>query len=142
MAAVTGSAREYVDRQLEDCGTVELVMIERCDAENEAGGWEIYWFDDGSNTGSILMEAWGWSGDTDGVQPVGMSIDDVFTDAEQETLAEREETRVPAPFGVRYRTVSEAEFDSIEDWEDLAHLMTLGTVSKRYWDVWMDRLCA
>ena len=142
MYAVTGKASDYRDRELDrvESGAVELVLIERCEAENEAGGWEIFWFNDGSNTGAILLDVWGWSGESCGVQPVGMSMDDVFTEKEKESLRELEETRVPAPFGVRYRTVSEEEFDSVEDWNDMALLMSLGR--RERWREWQDRLCA
>jgi hypothetical protein len=142
MYAVTGSAREYADRQQQESGEVRLYLIEECEVENDGGGWEIYWYNDGTAQGTLLMEVWGSSGDSAGLMPVVLSEDDVFSEKEQETLREREETRVPAPFGVRYRTVTEAEFWTVEDWDDLDHLMTLGSVSKRYWDIWEQRLCA
>jgi hypothetical protein len=142
MYAVTGSAREYADRQPQESGEVRLYLIEECAVENDGGGWEIYWYNDGSAQGTMLMEVWGSMGDSAGLLPVGLREDDVFSAAELETLEEREETRIPVPFGVRYRTVTEAEFWAVEDWDDLDHLMTLGSVSKRYWDIWEQRLCA
>lgn len=140
MYAVTGSAREYAEQHPACTGAVKLYLIEECAVENEAGGWQLYWYADGSNTGCVLAQLWGWSGDCDVAQPLVGDLEDIMSEEEIATLYEREETVVPAPWGVRYRTVSEAEFEDFE-WEDLgARSQTLGRVDR--WRSWQDRLCA
>lgn len=139
MYAVTGTAAEYQDRQPESTGAVRLYLIERCEAENEAGGWEIYWYADGG-AGTLLAQMWGWSGDCELPQPLVFDLEDIFDEAEIETLSDWEHEVVPAPFGVRYRVLTEAEFDSLE-WEDIATRgQRVGRLDR--WRTWQDRLCA
>lgn len=139
MYAVTGKAREYAERHLASTGSVRLYLIEECRAENEAGGWDLYWYNDGSDTGCILAEMWGWTGESDVPQPLVGELEDIMDEAEIETLYDREEEVVPAPFGVRYRTISEEEFEGL-GWEDLARCQELGR--RERWREWEARLCA
>lgn len=140
MYAVTGSAREYTEHHPVSTGEVRLYLIEECTVENDAGGWTLYWYADGSSTGSILAQLWGWSGDCDVAQPLVGDLEDIMSDEEIDTLYEREEDVVPAPWGVRYRVLTEAEFEDFE-WKDLGdRSMTLGRLDR--WRTWQDRLCA
>jgi hypothetical protein len=139
MYAVTGSAREYEEKHLTSTGAVRLYLIEECAVENEGGGWRLFWYNDGSTGGCVLAQMWGWYGEYDIPQPLEGSEEDIFDEAELETLREHEEEIVPAPFGVRYRTLTEAEFEGLE-WEDLANCQKLGR--RDYWQEWEQRLCA
>lgn len=140
MYAVTGKTSEYTERHPTSNGAVKLYLIEECEVENEAGGWNLYWYADGSSTGCVLAQMWGWSGDCEVAQPLVGDLEDIMSDEERVTLCEREETVVPAPFGVRYRTLTEAEFEGLE-WEDLGgRCQTLGRLDR--WRTWQDRLCA
>jgi hypothetical protein len=139
MYAVTGNAREYAEVHPTSTGAVRLYLIEECRAENEAGGWNLYWYNDGSEGGCVLAEMWGWTGESDVAQPLVGELEDIMDEAEIATLYDREETVVPAPFGVRYRTLTEAEFEGLE-WEDLARCQQLGRLDR--WRTWQDRLCA
>lgn len=141
MYAVTGSAREYAEQHPQSRGAVRFYLIERCDVENEGGGWEIVWYDDGSDTGCILADMWGWSGDSVGFSPLSdIHEDEIFSEEELETISEREYELVPAPWGVRYRTLTEREFEDLR-WEDLGgRCMTSGRLDR--WRTWQDRLCA
>lgn len=140
MYAVTAKASEYTDRHPESQGTVRLYLIEECKVENDAGGWNLYWYNDGSNTGSILAQMWGWTGDCEPAQPLVGELDDIMEAAEIETLYDYEEEVVPAPWGVRYRTVTEAEFEDL-DWDDLGgRCQTAGRRDR--WRTWQDLLCA
>lgn len=140
MYAVTGRASEYTERHPATSGEVRLYLIERCEAADEAGGWEIYWYADGSDTGCVLAQMWGWSGDCEPPQPLVGDLEDIFDDAEIATLMEWDHAVVPAPWGVRYRTLTEAEFEGLE-WEDLdGRCQTLGRLDR--WRTWQDRLCA
>ena len=139
MYAVTGSAREYAEVHPTSAGAVRLYLIEECEVENEAGGWRLFWYNDGSAGGTMLAQMWGWYGEYDIPQPLVGSEEDIFDEAELETLREHEEEIVPAPFGVRYRTLTEAEFEGLE-WEDLARCQQLGRLDR--WRTWQDRLCA
>jgi hypothetical protein len=116
-----------------------LYLIEECRAENDAGGWNLFWYNDGSAGGCILAQMWGWSGEYYIPQPLEGSEEDIFDEAELETLREQEEEVVPAPFGVRYRTLTEAEFEGLE-WEDLSRCQQLGR--RERWQEWEQRLCA
>jgi hypothetical protein len=142
MYAVTGSPSEYAEPETQEEAEPTLYLIERCDAEKEAGGWAFYWYNDGSSTGTVLFDIWGWRGDTVGPLPITLDMDDVFSPAEQECMENWEWTEVPAPFGVRYRTVTEDEFELI--WADfnfdIAELLNAGTVKKDHWEVWMTRI--
>ncbi len=140
MYAVTGSAREYVERHPKSKGTVKLYLIEECEVENEGGGWKLFWYDSGSEGGDILAQMWGWSGEYDIPCPLVGTSEDIFDEAEIETLNEGEEEIVPAPFGVRYRTLTEEEFEDLQ-WEDLGgRCMTAGRIDR--WRTWQERLCA
>jgi len=141
MYAVTGNAREYAERHPTSTGAVRLYLIEECRAENEAGGWNLFWYNDGSAGGCILAQMWGWSGDCEVPQPLVGDLEDIMDESEIETLYDYEEEVVPAPFGVRRRTITEAEFDTV-CWEDLPRIRHLGTVKMDFWTVWEHRLCA
>ena len=140
MYAVTGSPQEYLDEQ-PDNGTVVLFLIEQCRANTndrwgDYAGWDMYWFNDGSDTGCILIT------DIDGqVQPVYDFITrkDVFTDAQLRTLEEDEHEVVDAPFGVRQR-VLDTEADQPDYYFDLDQLLSAGRVD--HWDKWEKRLVA
>jgi hypothetical protein len=84
---------------------------------------------------------WCWSGDSAGFSPLSdISEDEIFSEEELETISEREYEVVPAPWGVRYRMLTEAEFEDLE-WQDLGGRgMTLGRIDR--WRTWQDRLCA
>jgi hypothetical protein len=139
MYAVTGSAREYEEPTVVNSGAVRLYLIEECAVENDAGGWRLFWYNDGSEGGTILAQMWGWYGEYDIPQPLEGSEEDIFDEAELETLREQEEEIVPAPFGVRYRTLTEAEFEDLT-WDDLPNCQNLGR--RNYWQEWEQRLCA
>lgn len=140
MYAVTGSAREYVERHPKSKGAVKLYLIEECEVENDAGGWKLFWYADGSAEGVILAQMWGWTGEWDIPSPLAGSPEDYFDEQELETLREQEEDVVPAPFGVRYRVLTEEEFEDLR-WEDLGgRCMTAGRID--HWRVWQERLCA
>jgi hypothetical protein len=139
MYAVTGNAREYTERHPASTGAVRLYLIEQCEVENEAGGWNLFWYNDGSEGGCILAQMWGWSGDCEVAQPLVGDLEDIFDAAEIQTLYDYEEEVVPAPFGVRYRTLTEAEFEGLE-WNDLARCQQLGR--RERWREWEQRLCA
>ncbi len=140
MYAVTGSAREYVERHPKSKGKVKLYLIEECEVENEGGGWKLFWYDSGSEGGDILAQMWGWSGEYDIPSPLVGSEEDIFDEQELKTLRKHKEEIVPAPFGVRYRTLTEEEFEDLR-WEDLGgRCMTAGRIDR--WRVWLERLCA
>jgi hypothetical protein len=139
MYAVTGSVREYKEVHPTSTGSVRLYLIEECRAENEAGGWNLYWYNDGSQDGCILAKMWGWSGDCDIAQPLVGNFEDIFDEAEIQTLYDQEEEIVPAPLGVRYRTLTEEEIDNVS-WDDLSRCQELGRRDR--WREWEHRLCA
>ena len=140
MYAVTGSPKDYEDRQVDD-GTVVLFLIEECRANTDEywgdyAGWDMYWFNDGSDVGCTLIT------DANGVlQPVykGFAREDVFTEAQLETLEEDEHIIEPAPFGVRQR-VLDTEADCPDDYWDLNQLLNAGRID--HWAKWEQRLVA
>ena len=140
MYAVTGSPREYQEEQ-DDNGTVVLFLIEECRANTDDrwgdyAGWDMYWFNDGSDVGCILIT------DMDGlVQPAydGIIREDVFTEAQLRTLEEDEHVFVDAPFGVRKR-VLDTKADQPDYYFDLDQLLKAGRID--YWDKWEQRLVA
>jgi len=140
MYAVTGSPREYLDEQPDD-GTVILFLIEECHANTDEpwgdyAGWDLYWFNDGSDTGCILITvAYGQ------YLPVcdQMTKEDIFTDAQLETLSEREEIIEPAPWGVRKRVLDTPD-DEPDYYFDLDQLLNAGRID--HWAQWEQRLIA
>jgi hypothetical protein len=140
MYAVTSSPQEYLDEQ-PDNGTVVLFLIEECRANTnerwgDYAGWDMYWFNDGSDTGCILIT------DIDGrVQPVYDFItrEDVFTNAQLRTLEEDEHVIVDAPFGVRQRVLN-TEADQPDYYFDLDQLLNAGQIDR--WAEWKRRLVA
>ena len=139
MYAVTAKAKEYVEVHPETTGAVRLYQIEECRVEGDRGGWALYWYNDGSDTGCVLAQMWGWSGDCDIPQPLEGDAEDIFDEAELETLRDHEEDIIPAPFGVRHCTVTEAEFEDL-GWEDLPQSLDLGTVRVDRWAAWQHVL--
>ena len=140
MYAVTGSPKEYQE-EIDTDGKVILFLIEECYSNFEtwrgrSPGWDLYWFNDGSDTGCILIT------DADGVlQPVydGITREDVFTDAQLRTLEEDEHVIVDAPWGVRKR-VLDTEDDEPDYYFDLDQLLNAGRID--YWAQWKQRLVA
>jgi hypothetical protein len=145
MYAVTGSAREYAEPQHKSDGSVRFYLIEQCSVTdsrgNEAGGWEIVWYDDGSATGCVLADMWGWTGEGGGYAALsGIPNDEIFSEEELETIEQGEHELVPAPFGVRYRILTEEEFEDLS-WDDLGgRCQSAGRID--HWRVWQERLCA
>jgi len=139
MYAVTGSAAEYAEPTVVNSSAVRLYLFEECEVENEGGGWRLFWYNDGSDAGCIVAQMWGWSGEYGYPEPLTMSEHDVFTEEQLQTLWDSEEEVIPAPFGVRHRLLTEAEFEGLE-WNDIANSMHLGTVTRKLWDVWINRL--
>ena len=140
MYAVTASPKDYDDTQADD-GTVTLFLIEQCRADTnerwgDYAGWDMYWFNDGSDVGCILIT------DGDGVlQPVcnQLSRKDVFTPAQLQTLEEGDEIIEPAPFGVRQR-VLDTEADQPAYYYDIDQLLNAGRLD--LWAQWEQRLTA
>lgn len=140
MYAVTGAPTEYQDEQA-DNGTVVLFLIEQCRANTherwgDYAGWDMYWFNDGSDVGCVLIT------DEDGqFMPVydQISREDVFTHAQLRTLEEGDEIIEPAPFGVRQR-VLDTEADCPTYYFDLDLLLSAGRID--HWAEWERRLVA
>lgn len=140
MYAVTGSAKDYQEESDTD-GKVVLFLIEECRSNFEtwrgdSPGWEMYWFNDGSNVGCVLIP------DADGVlQPAydGLTREDVFTEAQLRTLEEHEHIMEPAPWGVRQR-VLDTEEDFPDNYWDLNQLLNAGRID--LWAEWQRRLMA
>lgn len=128
MYAVTGAPKEYQD-EVDTQGTVILVLIEQCRANTtdlwgDYAGWDLYWFNDGSNVGCFLIE------DEDGqLQPVydGITPEDVFTDAQLETIEEGKYIITDSPFGVKQRVLDNQE-DRPDNYYDLKQLLSAGRI--------------
>ena len=140
MYAVTAKAKEYEDTQTDD-STVVLFLIEECRADTDDywgdyAGWDLYWFNDGSDVGCVLIA--GADGD---VQPVyeGLTREDIFTEAQLRTLEEDEHEIVDAPFGVRQR-VLDTKDDRPDYYFDLDQLLNAGRID--HWAKWEQRLVA
>lgn len=113
MYAVTAHHKEYAECFPQSTGVVDLYLIEECRVENDGGGWSLFWYNDGSDTGVMLAQMWGWSGDCDVVQPLAGDLEDIFDEPEIQTLIDGEEKIMPAPFGVRRRVLKEKEFEGL-----------------------------